>query len=416
MRMRHRTVISFALLSCLLPVAPLAIVVVLATGCGADDQSRPGFPRTPRTALEETPYPYAAAAEDVGLSSDAIWLFKERLYSRVVARHVIGSEILVIKDGQIVLHQAMGWADRDDLVPMERNSIFRLASMTKPFLATAALVLAEEGRIALDSQVATYLASFDNEGSRRITVRELLTHRSGFVQGGEPPGYDARPTLVGAVSLAAAQGPDFEPGERFIYSSLNSDALGAVVATVSSMPVERFFEERILEPLGLAETHTAFSPDEDWANRVPSLYRSWGGTSWERWWNPARPHATSWFSPAGGLFGTAFDYARFLQVWIDGGAFGDERLLQPATVEAALADPIASDTMPTRTRWYGMHWEIYARPPATGGLPTFGHRGATGTLGMAIPHRNTIVIYLTNSGETEVVEEVIEAALEIFGS
>jgi CubicO group peptidase (beta-lactamase class C family) len=247
-------------------------------------------------------------------------------------------------------------------------------------------------------------------------VKELLTHRSGFVQSGEPPGYAAQPTLVDAVNLAATQGPAFGPGERFIYSNLNSDALGAVVATISSMPVERFFEERILEPLGLADTHTAFSPDADWANRVPSLYRSWGGTSWERWWNPARPHATTWFSPAGGLFGTAFDYARFLQVWIDGGAFGDERLLQPATVEAALADPIAADTMALRTRWYGMHWEIYARPPTTGGLPTFGHRGATGTLGMAIPHRNTIVIYLTNSGETEVVDEVINAALEIFGS
>jgi CubicO group peptidase (beta-lactamase class C family) len=398
------------------PVATLALAVVLATGCGADDQSRPGFPRTPRTALEESPYPYAASAEDVGLSPDAIWLFKERLYSRVVARHVIGSEVLVIKDGQIVLHQAMGWADRDELVPMERNSIFRLASMTKPFLATAALLLAEEGRIALDSPVATYLASFDNEASRRITVRNLLTHRSGFVQGGEPPGYAAQPTLVDAVILATTRGPDFEPGERFIYSDLNSDALGAVVATVSSMSVERFLEEHILEPLGLSDTHTAFSPDADWADRVPSSYRSWGGSSWERWWNTARPHATSWFSPAGDLFGTAFDYARFLQVWIDDGAFGDERLLQPATVEAALADPIATDTMPTRTRWYGMHWEIYAPPPATGGLPTFGHRGATGTLGMAIPHRNTIVIYLTNSGETEVVDEVIDAALEIFGS
>ncbi len=401
--------------------AILMLAAVLATGCGADDQSRPGFPRTPRTAFEESPYPYAASAEDVGLSSDAVWLFKERLYSRVVARHVIGSEVLVIKDGQIVLHQAMGWADRDDLVPMERNSIFRLASMTKPFVATAALLLAEEGNIAIDSPVATYLASFDNEASRRVTVRDLLTHRSGFVQGGEPPGYAAQPTLVDAVSLAATQGPDFEPGERFIYSNLNSDVLGAVVATVSSMPVERFLEERILEPLGLADTHAVFSPDAGWANRVPSSYRSWGGSSWERWWNPARPHATSWFSPAGDLFGTAFDYARFLQVWVDGGAFGDEQLLQPATVEAALADATAADTTvgdttAARTRWYGMHWEIYARPPTTGGLPVFGHRGATGTLGMAFPHRNTIVIYLTNSGETDVVDEVIDAALEMFGS
>ena len=395
----------------------LAVTLLLVVaGCGADDQPRPGFPRTPRTPLQESPYPYAVAAEDVGVSSDAIWLFKERLYSRVVARHVIGSEILVIVDGQIVLHQAMGWADRDELEPMERNSIFRLASMTKPLVGTAALLLAEEGRIALDSPVANYLESFDTEASRRVTVRQLLTHRSGFVQGGESPGYAGQSTLVDAVRMVGRQGPTFAPGEKFIYSDLNSEALGAVVATVSSMPVERFLEERILRPLDLTDTHTQFAPDADWAGRVPSSYRSWAGTSWERWWNPARPHETTWFSPAGDLFGTAFDYARFLQAWMDGDEYGTGRLLKPATVREALADPVAADTAAPRTRWHGMQWEIYAPPTATGGLPAFGHRGAVGTLGMAIPRRNAIVIYLTNSSETEVVEEVIDAALEMFGS
>jgi CubicO group peptidase (beta-lactamase class C family) len=341
-------------------------------------------------------------------------LFKERLYSRVLARHVVGAEILVIVDGRIVLHQAMGWADRDDLVPMERNSIFRLASMTKPFAGTAALMLADEGRLRLDETVGRYLSSFRSGSASRITVRDLLTHRSGFVQGGDPPGYADQPTLVDAARLVGEQGPTYEPGERFVYSNLNSEVLGAVVAVVSETPVERFIEERILEPLGLSDTHTAFSPEAEWANRVPSSYRSWGGTSWERWWNPARPHETSWFSPAGDLFGSAFDYARFLQMWIDRGAYTGGQFLQAATIQEALADPTAADTLPVRPRWYGMHWEIYETPPAAGAAPAFGHRGATGTLGMAIPHRNAIVIYLTNSGETEVVEEVIGAALEMF--
>ena len=157
---------------------PLALVAVLASGCGADDASRPGSPRTARTPIEGAPFPYAEAAEDVGVSPDEIWLFKERLYWRVVARHVVGAEILVIVDGQIVLHQAMGWADRDDLVPMERNSIFRLASMTKPLVGTATVMLAEEGRIGLDEPVASYLPSFRGESARGITVRHLLTHRS----------------------------------------------------------------------------------------------------------------------------------------------------------------------------------------------------------------------------------------------
>jgi len=401
------------------PVGALIVIsglAALAAGCGTDDASRPGSPRTARTPLEGAPFPYAESAEDVGVSSDAIWLFKERLYSRMVARHLVGAEVLVIVDGQIVLHQAMGWADNADLVPMERNSIFRLASMTKPVVGTATLMLAEEGSIGLDEPVGRYLDSFGGGSSADITVRHLLTHRSGFVQGGDPPGYADQPTLLDAVNLAGEQGPTYPPGERFIYSNLNSEALGALVATVSGLPVELFIEQRILAPLEMSDTHTGFSPEVDWADRVPSSYRSWGGSAWERWWNPSRPHETPWFSPAGDLFGSAFDYARFLGAWMDGGAYADGRLLDGSTVEEALADPVAADTIPPRARWYGMQWEIYAPPLSAGGLPAFGHRGATGTVGLAIPDRNAIVIYLTNSNETEVVEEVIDAALEMFGS
>jgi len=391
-------------------------LAALTAGCGADDASRPGSPRTARTPLEGAPFPYAESAEDVGVSSDAIWLFKERLYSRMVARHLVGAEVLVIVDGQIVLHQAMGWADNADLVPMRRNSIFRLASMTKPLVGTATLMLAEEGHIGLDEPVSRYLDSFGRGSSADITVRQLLTHRSGFVQGGDPPGYSDQPTLVEAVDLAGEQGPTYPPGERFIYSNLNSETLGAVVATVSEMPVERFIEQGILAPLGMSDTHAEFSPEASWADRVPSSYRSWGGASWERWWNPSRPHETPWFSPAGDLFGSAFDYARFLQAWIDRGVYPEGRLLEGAMVVEALADPMAADTLPPRARWYGMQWEIYAPPSSAGALPVFGHRGATGTVGMAIPERNAIVIYLANSNETEVVDEVIDAALEMFGS
>jgi CubicO group peptidase (beta-lactamase class C family) len=388
----------------------------LAAGCGAEDPSRPGSPRTARTPLEGAPFPYAESAEDVGVSSDAIWLFKERLYSRMVARHLVGAEILVIVDGRIVLHQAMGWADNEDLVPLERNSIFRLASMTKPLVGTATLMLVEEGQIGLDEPVGRYLDSFSRGVSAGITVRHLLTNRSGFVQGGDPPGYSDQPSLVDAVKLAGEQGPTYPPGERFIYSNLNSEALGAVVATVSGLPVEQFIEQRILAPLGMSDTHTEFSPEADWADRVPSSYRSWGGSSWERWWNPSRPHEMPWFSPAGDLFGSAFDYARFLGAWMDRGEDPGGRLLEGATVAEALADPVVADTLPPRARWYGMQWEIYAPAPSAGALPVFGHRGATGTVGLTNPSRRAIVIYLTNSNETEVVEEVIDAALAMFGS
>jgi CubicO group peptidase (beta-lactamase class C family) len=396
----------------------LALVAALATGlggCQPEDASRPGSPRTTRTPLDGSPFPYTSP-EEVGLSSEAIWLFKERLYSRVVARHVVGSEVLVIVDGRIVLHQAMGWADREEQIPLERNAVFRLASMTKPVVGTAALELVDAGRLDLAAPVARYLPGFADPESRSVTVHQLLTNRSGFAQGEEPPEYDNQASLEEAVRLLGERGPSFPPGESFIYSGLNADILGAVVASISGEPVESVVRDRVLRPLGMADTRTAFSVDAPWAGRVPSLYRSWGGTSWDRWWNPARPHEDGWFNPSSDLYGTAFDYARFLSMWMNEGRYPGGRLLHAGTVRRALADPAPADTLPDRHRWYGMLWEIYASPADSRALPVFGHRGSTGTVGLAIPARRAIVIYLTNSAENEVVDEVIDAALDLFGS
>ena len=381
---------------------------MILAACSSGETSRPGFPRTELTPIAGAPFPYAAP-EDVGVSEQRLWLFKERLYSRVVARHLVGSEVLVIKDGRIVLHQAMGWADIDRAVPMERDAVFRIASMTKPFVGTATLMMVDEGLIGLDDPVASYLPSFDNSRSGAITVRQLLTHRSGFAQAAEPEGYSEAPSLRRAVDLLGEFGPDYPPGEDFMYSSLNSETLGALIEAVTGEPVERILEQQIIQPLGLSDTHTAFAPEVAWADRVPSLYRRWGDGPWERFWNPLRPHEVEWFSPAGDLYGTAFDYAEFLTGLLDG------QLIPDATVADALADPIAGSRPAPLPRWYGMHWEIYSPASGDGGLPAFGHRGATGTVGMAIPDANAIVVYLTNSQETDVVEEVIVAALELFG-
>jgi CubicO group peptidase (beta-lactamase class C family) len=103
-------------------------------------------------------------------------------------------------------------------------------------------------------------------------------------------------------------------------------------------------------------------------------------------------------------------------MWMHEGRYPGGRILGEETVRRALADPAPADTLSDRHRWYGMLWEIYAPPADSRALPVFGHRGSTGTVGLAIPARRAIVIYLTNSAENEVVEEVIDAALDLFGS
>jgi CubicO group peptidase (beta-lactamase class C family) len=392
--------------------ASAAVILLLAACTSADDEGRPGFPRTPRTPIAGAPYPYASP-DEVGLSEDRIWWFKERLYSRVVARRVVGAEILVVKDRRIVLHQAMGWADRERLSPLERNAIFRIGSLTKPLIGTALLMLVEEGRVGLDDRVADHLPSFDNARSGRITIRQLLTHRSGFVQAGVD-GFRDQPTLREAVALTGEIGPEFPPGDRFIYSNLNSAALGALVEELTEEPVELFLEVRLLRLLGLDDTHARFSPDLPWATRVPSSYQQWGGRRWERYWSNTTTNPERWFSPSGDLFSTAFDYARFLSAWLDVGRQEGDGLLAGTTVEEALADPMAGDSAVARERYYGFHWEVYAPPSRPGELPVFGHRGAIGTVGLAFPEENVLVLYLTQSKENEVVDEVIEMALEMF--
>jgi CubicO group peptidase (beta-lactamase class C family) len=389
-----------------------AVILLLAACTSADDEGRPGFPRTPRTPIAGAPYPYASP-DEVGLSDDRIWWFKERLYSRVGARRGVGAEILVVMERRIVLHQAMGWADRERVIPLERNAIFRIGSMTKPLIGTALLMLVEEGRVGLDDRGADHLPSFDNARSGRITIRQLLTHRSGFVQAGVD-GFRDQPTLREAVALTGEIGPEFPPGDRFIYSNLNSATLGALVEEVAGEPVEGFMETRILNPLGLDDTHARFSPDLPWAARVPSSYQQWGGRRWERFWSNTTTNPDRWFSPSGDLFSTAFDYARFLSAWLESDGPEGSRLLSAATVEEALADPMAIDTAQARERYYGFHWEVYAPPSRSRELPVFGHRGAIGTVGLAFPEENVMVLYLTQSKENEVVDEVIEMALEVF--
>jgi CubicO group peptidase (beta-lactamase class C family) len=386
----------------------ILFLLFAAMACSSGETSRPGFPRSELTPVVGAPFPYASA-EEVGLDPQRLWRFKERLYARVVARHLVGSEILVLKDGRIVLHQAMGWADIDRQIPLDRNSIFPIASMTKPFLGVAVLQLVEEGGVELEAPAARYLSSFDNPRSRSITVRQLLTHRSGFAGGAEPEGYGEAEDLSAAVALLGAAGPDSPPGERFIYSGLNSDALGAIIESVTGERIENVLTSRLIDPLALHDTHTHFAPDLPWSPRVPSLYRSWTEGRWERHWNPLRPHETSWFSPSGDLYGSAFDYAVFLSSVLAG------RPLADSTVALALSNPATGSRTEPAPRWYGMHWEIYAPPSAPAVLPVFGHRGATGTLGMVIPRSNAIVIYLTNSRENDVIEEVIVSAVEVFG-
>ncbi|MFG1691594.1 serine hydrolase domain-containing protein [Gemmatimonadota bacterium] len=380
-----------------------ALTVALALGCAAQET----VPRT-RTlpGVSASPFPYASP-ESVGLSSGALEDLALRVEGWVQDGRIVGAELLVVKSRQVVLHEAIGWSDKEAGVPLERNTLYRIRSMTKPFTGTSILIMVEEGRLGLDDPVSNYLPSWRGERSKGVTLRQLLTHTGGFIQGGFPEPFAEYGSLREAADAVGEMGPHHEVGERFVYSDLGSATLGAVIAEVSGMPVERYIESRILERLGLTDTHTGYEPGMPWASRMnPTYNRLQRNGSWIQYWHPSQEQAFPFFRASGGLYTTAFDYARWLTCFMDLGRLGDTRVLSEEKVREALMRGSEAD--------YGLHWEIFGEPTEEGAIPPFGHGGSDGTLAMAFPEHDAMVLIFTQSRGNNAIREFGTAVREML--
>lgn len=305
---------------------------------------------------------------------------------------VMGAELMVMIDGTEALHEVWGWNDREDGVKLEKDRIFRLRSMTKPFVGTSILMLMEQGKLKLDDPVSKYLKSFDNPKSKTITIRDLLYHTSGFTMGYPKGSIDDYTNLEDAVADAAAQGPKYEPGKEYHYADADSAALGLIIRELTGMPPETFIHEKIFKPLDMNNTYCLLRKDRPDRKTVCSTY-IWRDGKYVKFWDNEDPPETPFFRASGGVFGTMSDYAAFLKMWMDGGKHGKVRFLKEETVQKALTPGPVSPR-------YGMHWEIYH--PASGDetMPVFGHGGSDGTVAIALPREHAMVFYFTQSRGT----------------
>ncbi len=344
----------------------------------------------------DPPFPTAQPA-DVGI--DPAWLepFGRAMEGWARAGRVVGGEVLIVRHGRTVLHRTSGWFDREAQRPWRKGAICDIRSMTKPLLGTAALMLVAEDRLSSDQAVASLLPSFDNARSRDITVGQLLTHTAGFDQ----PGYRQRlvsyPNLRGAADDLGAAGPPHPPGSRFRYSDAGSSVLGAVVQEVTGQPLEEVLAERVLDPLGMADTLPGVGAGDLRLARVPVSYRL-GDGGFAPYRHPGDPPRLPFLPGAGGLWSTAIDYARFLAAWIEDVRDGAGRFLPRDLANTALtAIPASRDADPRGD--YGLHWWLYSAPgPDTPDVHlAFGHDGSDGTWAMATPDLDLIVVYLTQS-------------------
>lgn len=323
------------------------------------------------------------------LSSASLHSLQDHVAAWCRDGRIVGAELLIRRGGEVHTHAAFGWRNRERRQRLEVGSIYRVRSMAKPFVATAALMLADAGALDVDDAVARYLPSWDNPRSRAVTLRQLMGHVGGFEQSWPRP-LETFADLRAAVDAVGEAGPRHPPGVEHRYSDVGGATVAAVVAAITGEPIEDVLRARILAPLNLADTHLGFDVDAPWVQRMVSTYR-WlpAERRFECYWDPSRPQRVPFFRGGGGMYTTLADYATFLEAWMHAGRHGSTNLLRPETVHAALQR--APDGR------YGMFWDLPrgGRPGAM--PPTFGHVGTDGTWAMAVPELDLVALYFTQS-------------------
>ena len=310
-----------------------------------------------------TSIPYADKPEDTGLSSERLRRIPDVLKNDVDKGLIPGAVVLVARHGKIALHEAVGLRDREAGAPMARDTVFRIASMTKPFTSVSAMMLAEEGKLLLADPVSHYLPAFANLKvgidtdsatvtlasttaeplQREMTVHDLLRHTSGLTYGpltgtGLKQAYeDAKIADIGQtneemVAKLAKLPLAYQPGSTWQYS-LSTDVLGRVVEVVSGKTLDAFIAERICKPLGLADT--SFDAADPARAAEPQIDPSLGKRPPMLREAAAKP---TWISGGSGLMSTAADYARFTHMLLNGGALDGARLVSPTTVALMASD------------------------------------------------------------------------------
>ena len=348
--------------------------------------STPGLPASARAALPDAP------PEQVGLDPSRLGEIDAAVARAIEEKQVPGAVVVVGRRGKIAYAKAFGRRAIEPAgEPMTRDTIFDLASLTKPVAtATSAMILVERGRMKLADPVARYWPEFASRGKEAITVEQLLRHRSGLVA--DNPLGDFADGPAGAWERIADLGLVGGPGEKFTYSDVNYMVLGKLVERISGKPLDEFAREAIFGSLGMEATfRPAISP------RIAPTARE-GGVILRGVVHDPRARALGGVAGHAGLFGTADDLAIFAQMLLDGGNGPDgRRILAPETVRAMI-DP--GPTPPGQAR--GLGWDLdtpYSSAPRGSifGRGSFGHTGFTGTSLWVDPDSGTFVILLTNS-------------------
>ena len=352
-----------------------------------------------------------------------------------------GAVVAVLRDGAVAYEHATGFADLEARAPLETDAIFRIASQTKAIVSVAVMLLQEDGALLISDPVGKYLPAFAETtvaeplpdggydvvaAQRRITVRDLLTHTAGIAYGMGGPGADrwreaeitgwyfahrAEPVRA-TVDRMGSLPFQAQPGERFVYG-YNTDILGALVEEVSGQTLDDFLRARIFEPLDMRDTHFFLPPEK--RGRLTTVYNLEARGLQAGFFFPPPgelvrapdgpgmttqgeyvdgPRAS--FSGGAGLLSTARDYARFLQMMLNGGTLGEARILSPASVALMTTNHVGDLFAPGMGFGLGFSVRLnVGRAGEPGSLGDYGWGGAYHTTYWVDPAERLVVVYFT---------------------
>jgi CubicO group peptidase (beta-lactamase class C family) len=319
-----------------------------------------------------------------------------------VDRHALAGAVTVVAAKDKVLSlEAVGYADVAAQTPMRTDSLFWIASMSKPITAAALMILVDEGKVNLDDPVEKYLPEFKGQmfiaeqdaehvllkkPAHPITVRNVLSHTSGmrFSSPLEQPTLDGL-SLRDGVRSHALLPLQWEPDSKYQYSNAGINTAGRIIEVVAEKPYEAFLQERLFDPVGMPDT--TFWPNEQQVQRLAKAYKpnadktgleetTIGQLTYPLTDRKRHP------MPAGGLFSTAADITRFCQMVLNRGEFAGRRILSEKAIQEMTSRQTAADIPQS----YGLGW-------ATGGS-SFGHGGALATNMTIDPQRGLITVWM----------------------
>jgi len=365
-----------------------------------------------------------------------------------------GVVTIIVKDNQLVQWKGYGYLDKDSKKPMSKDAIFRIMSQTKAITSVGIMILYEEGKIYLDEPIGDFIPEFKNQrvldkfnpadssfttvpAKRSVTFRDLLTHSSGldYTDIGTPNGnaiytkakipsglgyFDA--SLLDRMKALGKLPLMFQPGEKWQYS-LGSDLLGCLIEVISGQNLEEFFSQHIFKPLGMKDTY--FNVPQAKAGRLATVYTEdslhhvikWSHTF--RRIDPDYPLLKKgYFAGGAGLSSTAWDYAVFMQMMLNGGVYNGHRILSPRTVQMMTSSQL--DFVFNGADWFGLGFGLTSAKSAARNVfneGSFYWGGYYGTAYWADPKAHLVCLIMTQQtpdshGEVMTkVEDIIYSSL-----